>query len=92
MRKIREILRLHHEGFKTRAIATSVAASHSTVMDLLRRAKATGLGWPLPEEADDTVLMILPTACSKPSATCSIPAFRSSSACFAAIAWAASMP
>ena len=56
MRKIREILRLHHEGFKTRAIATSVAASHSTVMDLLRRAKATGLGWPLPEEADDTVL------------------------------------
>ena len=56
MRKIREILRLHHEGPKTRAIARSVAASHSTVMDLLRRAKAAGLGWPLPEEADDTVL------------------------------------
>jgi transposase len=56
MRKIREILRLRHDGFGTRAIARSVAASHSTVMDTLRRAKAAGFGWPLPEEMDDTVL------------------------------------
>ena len=52
MRKIREILRLHSEGLSTRAIASSIAVSHSTVMDQLRRAKAAGLGWPLPEELD----------------------------------------
>ncbi|MGE5549477.1 MAG: IS21 family transposase, partial [Bacteroidota bacterium] len=56
MRKIREILRLHHEGLGTRAIARSVDASHSTVMDMLRRAKAAGFGWPLPKEIDDTAL------------------------------------
>jgi len=56
MRKIREILRLKHEGLGTRAIARSVSASHSTVMDMLRRATAAGFGWPLPEELDDTEL------------------------------------
>ncbi|MCL6591879.1 MAG: IS21 family transposase [Firmicutes bacterium] len=56
MRKIREILRLHHEGFSTRKIAQSVAASHSTVMDILRRTAAAGFGWPLPEGVDDFAL------------------------------------
>lgn len=56
MRKIREILRLHHERLATRAIASSVAASHTTVMDVLRRAAAAGFSWPLPEDIDDAVL------------------------------------
>jgi transposase len=57
MRKIREILRLHHErGLSNRAIARSVAASPATVSGCLLRAKVVGLGWPLEPEMDDTAL------------------------------------
>ena len=57
MRKIREILRLHHEcGLSNRAIGRSIAVSPSTVSDCLLRTKVAGLGWPLAPEMDDTVL------------------------------------
>jgi len=56
MRKIREILRLKHEGLGPRAIARSITAAHSTVEEILRRATAAGFGWPLPEGIDDAAL------------------------------------
>ncbi len=50
MRKIEEVLRLHHEGGRTnREIAQVVRSSPTTVGEYLRRARLAGLGWPLPE-------------------------------------------
>lgn len=65
MRKIREILRLHYEfGFGKKPIARVCSVSPSTVVDYIRRAKAAGLSWPLPEDLDDTSLeaRLFPTA------------------------------
>jgi transposase len=57
MRKIKEILRLKFElGLKNRQIARSCSINHGTVSDYVSRAKAAGLGWPLPEEINDAVL------------------------------------
>lgn len=57
MRKVRDILRLQNDHHLTgRQIAQSLGLSHSTVMGVLHRAKALGLGWPLPEEVDDATL------------------------------------
>jgi len=56
MRKLREMLRLKWEiGLPARQVAQSLAVSHSTVLDLLRRAEKAGLAWPLPD-IDDTTL------------------------------------
>jgi len=50
MRKICEILRLHHgAGLSQRQIARSLQIGVATVSAYLRRAEAAGLGWPLPE-------------------------------------------
>ena len=58
MRKIREVLRLHHDaGMGIRAISRSLKASPSTVREYLIRAKAQGLSWPLPESLDDAGLL-----------------------------------
>ena len=60
MRKNKEILRLKYEaGLSARQIAQSLSLAHSTVGDLLRRAEAAGLSWPLPEGMDDTALQRL---------------------------------
>ncbi len=57
MRKVKEILRLHFElGLRVRQIARSLSVSHSTVSDLLGRAQAAGLTWPLPEGLDEAAL------------------------------------
>jgi len=57
MRKLREILRLHHENkMAGRAIARSCTLSPSTVSDYLGRAKVANIGWPLPAEMDDEAL------------------------------------
>jgi transposase len=57
MRKIREALRLRHEmGLSKRAIAQSLSVSHSTIIELLGRAEAAGVSWPLPAELDDAAL------------------------------------
>lgn len=57
MRKIREILRLHHEqALSARQIAATVGCALSTVQDGLKRATAAGLGWPLPTDVDEAAL------------------------------------
>ena len=54
MRKIREILRLKHEGgLPHRAIARACSVGAGTVSDYLSRARQAGLTWPLPAELDD---------------------------------------
>ena len=51
MRKTKEVLRLHFGlGMSRRDIARSLGMSHSTVGDVIRRAKAIGLSWPLPDD------------------------------------------
>lgn len=57
MRKIREVLRPYRgPGLTKRQIARSCNISHSTVLEYIRRAERAGLGWPLPEDMDDTAL------------------------------------
>ena len=54
MRKLREILRLHHEsGLAGRAIARSCGISAATVSEYLSRARVAGLVWPLSAELED---------------------------------------
>lgn len=53
MRKVRAVLRLKAEGLSNRQIGRSLHMNHRTVGDYLLRAKAAGLGWPLPEGLDD---------------------------------------
>ncbi len=57
MRKIRDVLRLHHDAtLSNRAIARAIKVSASTVSDCLARARAAKIGWPLPERLSDTAL------------------------------------
>ena len=57
MRKLREVLRLHHENkLSARAVSRSVKASSSTVLNYLGRAKVAGIGWPVPPHLDDLAL------------------------------------
>lgn len=56
MRQLRRIMRLHHEGGSAREIARAVGAARSTVQDALKRAAATQLFWPLPDDLTDEVL------------------------------------
>ena len=54
VRKIREVIRLHHEaGLSNRAIARVCKVSNSTVGEYLERAEKAGLDWPLPEELSE---------------------------------------
>lgn len=56
MRHIREILRLHQVGLSHRAIGQSLGLDHTTVGDLLKRAAAAEVSWPLPTELSDDAL------------------------------------
>ena len=57
MRKIKEVLRLRFEKDLSFAeIARSISASSSTVQDYIGRAKAAGVGWPLPDGLDEASL------------------------------------
>ncbi len=50
VRKIREVLRLKAEArLSDRQIAAVVGSARSTVQECLRRARAAGIGWPLPQ-------------------------------------------
>ena len=72
MRKVREVLRLHHvAGLSGRAIARSLKLSPVTVTRYVRRAEEAGLSWPLPESLDDAQLerRLLPGAASMPGET-----------------------
>jgi len=70
MRKIREVLRLKHAcGASERQIARAVGMARSTVAEYLGRARVAGLGWPLPEGADDVELerRLFPSAAEETS-------------------------
>ena len=56
MVKYREILRLHAAGISMRNIAYSCGCSKTTVKNVVDRAKARGLEWPLPEEMGDSAI------------------------------------
>ena len=57
MRKIAEILRLHHEcGRSQREIANVVGTSPTTVGEYLRRAHCAGIRYPLPAGMDELAL------------------------------------
>lgn len=57
MRKIQEVLRLKYElHLSNRAIARSCTIPRSTVANYLQRARAAGLGWPLPGPVDESQL------------------------------------
>jgi transposase len=60
MRKIREVLRLRFgEELSLRLVSASLNIPFTTVGDLLRRAEAAGLKWPLPVGLDDDGLEAL---------------------------------
>ena len=51
---IRDILRHHHDlGLPRAEIAVAVSVSAGTVSNVLERAEAAGLSWPLPSDLDD---------------------------------------
>ena len=57
MRKIAEVLRLHHEcSSSQRDIALAVGVSPTTVGEYVRRAKSAGIGYPLPAGMNETTL------------------------------------
>jgi transposase len=60
MRKIRDLLRLRfEEHLSIRDVSASLQMPFTTVTDHLRRAKAAGLSWPLPEDLGDDALEAL---------------------------------
>src|ERR1700731_5307262 len=76
MRRIREVLRLRHQGLTERVIAQMLGVSNGVVHGYVRRARLAGLTWPLPEGLDDEGLELLlfpaPTAASQ-SEPCPTP-------------------
>lgn len=57
LRRIREILRLHHElEYSDREIARAFKMSHSTVSKIHAAVSAAGYTWPLPDEVDNNML------------------------------------
>jgi hypothetical protein len=50
MRQLRQMLRLHHDGVSARESARTLGVARTTIQDNLARARAAGLGWPLPAE------------------------------------------
>jgi hypothetical protein len=64
MRKIKEVLRLRFGlGLQQEQIARSCSIGQATVHRYLERARAIGLGWPLPDDCDDQRLneLLFPT-------------------------------
>jgi transposase len=60
MRKIREVLRLHHElHLSARKIASSCTLGRDTVRRYLERARAINFTWPPPADMDDATLEAL---------------------------------
>ena len=56
MIKYREILRLQLQGISERNIASSCRCSRVTINELLNRAEAKGISWPLSEGLDNLQL------------------------------------
>lgn len=68
MRKLHEVLRLHHSGMSERTIARIVSLSRSTVAKIITRAQEQGLSWPFPVDMDDAQLesILFPVAQGRP--------------------------
>ena len=56
MRQLRQMLRLYYDGVSAREIGRTLGVARSTIQDNLERARAAGIGWPLPAEWTDEVL------------------------------------
>ena len=56
MTKYREILRLFNLGISQTGIASSCGCARKTVRDVVNRAKACNIIWPLPAETTDADL------------------------------------
>ena len=56
MRKLKEILRLSHQGLSRRQIAHSCGVTHPTVGSYLTRFARSDLSWPLPDELTESEL------------------------------------
>jgi hypothetical protein len=68
MRKIVDVLRLHHEGGRShREIARAVGASPTTVGEILRRSKQCALIYPVPAGMSEAGLEALLYAPAAPS-------------------------
>lgn len=64
MRKIKEVLRLHHDaGLSRRAVAQALNISYGSAVNYLNRAQQAGLRWPLPSDMDERTLgrMLFPS-------------------------------
>ena len=64
MRKIKDILRLHHEaGLSNRAIAQTLGIGYGTVVDYLKRARQASISWPVPPDLQERDLgkLLFPT-------------------------------
>ena len=68
MTNYREILRLKSLGMNKQETAVSVGCSRNTVAEVLRRAEAQKISYPLPEDMTDTKLseLLYPSASAKP--------------------------
>jgi transposase len=76
MRQIREVLRLKYALKKPqRLISQACGVGKTTVQEYLRRAKAVGLGWPLPEgiTEDDLERRLFPAEPVNPTGKTPIP-------------------
>ena len=56
MRKVREVLRLKHEGHSVRQISRSLDMPRTTIREYLYRAEAAGISWPIPDHLDDQAI------------------------------------
>ena len=56
MRKIRDVLRLSAAGMSKRQIAVSLGVGPTSAGDCVRRARAAGVTWPLPDDMTDGAL------------------------------------
>ena len=57
MRKLKDILRLHHESkLSRRSIAAALDIGYGTVVNYLNRAQKANLAWPLPDDLTDDSL------------------------------------
>jgi len=69
MRKIKTVLKLHHENMGNREIARRLNISAGSVSKYLRRAESAGLKWPLSDEwSEDKIYSLLfPSSNKNPS-------------------------
>ena len=72
----REILRLHSLGYSQRRIEASVHSSHQTVKNVLEKASAQGISWPLDDDVTNITLdEVLSDRDKKSNSPCADPDF-----------------